>query len=381
MKKLLLAAAFYFLSSSELFAAVPCTPLPVTLTNGTIADANQVMSNFNFIATTCLGGAAAAGANSDITSLSALSTPISPSQGGTSAFTATAPSTGSANAQIVAATTPLLSSLGTLNKVIFVAGFTNGTGNTTLTVGGTGAKNVFRRTTDGPQALAGGEIVVNTVIEVVYDGAQWELMSNISPFPVGTVLTTISTVGDTGFLLMQGQCVSQTTFAALYAKMGSPGVGSCTAGNFNIPDGRGRVVAMIDSGGSGRITAAGGNFDGTVMFGSGGLQNKTLLSSDLPNTIPTWTFSAGTATWTYTAASGQVAGLPNAVISNGASPGAFTASPFNGASTQTGTVTGITGTVAVTGVTGTNTSINGGVTQTLFPTLQPTLMLNKQVKY
>src|SRR6266576_4939101 len=49
---------------------------------------------------------------------------------------------------------------------------------------------------------------------------------------------------------------------------------------------------MQDSGGSGRITVAGGNFDGTVLNGSGGQQNRTLTTAQ----IPTHTHSGTTGT-------------------------------------------------------------------------------------
>ena len=57
--------------------------LPFTLVNGTIADANQVMADFNAIISGVNTNAAGLGANSDITSLNALTTPISAAQGGT----------------------------------------------------------------------------------------------------------------------------------------------------------------------------------------------------------------------------------------------------------------------------------------------------------
>lgn len=63
-------AAAYFLSFFVLprsDAGVPCT-LPFNLQNNTVADATQVMANYNAIVT-CLGSAAAAGVNSDITNL------------------------------------------------------------------------------------------------------------------------------------------------------------------------------------------------------------------------------------------------------------------------------------------------------------------------
>jgi hypothetical protein len=57
--------------------------MPNTLTNGQTADATQVMANFNQIVNNGNTGCAANGANNDITSLSALSTPLSTGQGGT----------------------------------------------------------------------------------------------------------------------------------------------------------------------------------------------------------------------------------------------------------------------------------------------------------
>jgi hypothetical protein len=381
MKKYL-AGIFTFLMLSPAAAGVPCS-LPFNLVNGTVADATQVMQNYQALVT-CLGNAAIAGANNDITSLSGLTTPIPPNLGGTAAFAGTAVSTGSANAQIVAATLPGNFTLtGTLSKVVFIAGFTNGTGNTQLNVNATGLKNVLRRTTDGLQALNGGEIVANTIVEVVYDGTQYQLMSNVSPFPVGTVLTTISSTADAGFLLLNGTCQSTTTFAALWTKMGSPGVGGCAAGQFPLPDGRGRVVAMIDSGGSGRITLAGGNFNGTVMYAAGGLENHTMLLGDLvAHNHPISASDSGHSHGITepAAGTGHQHGI-GAAISNGASPGTGSASPVNAAGTGGLTAfatTGITINNGTANITASSTNTGGG---NPFTVLQPTLMLNKQVKY
>lgn len=62
--------------------------LPFTLTNGTTADATQVMANFNQIVNNVNANGAHSGANADITSLSAISTPLSVAQGGTGAAAA-----------------------------------------------------------------------------------------------------------------------------------------------------------------------------------------------------------------------------------------------------------------------------------------------------
>jgi hypothetical protein len=55
--------------------------VPFNLSNGTTADATQVMANFNAILAGLTVQAASAGANTDITSLGALVTPIT-AQGG-----------------------------------------------------------------------------------------------------------------------------------------------------------------------------------------------------------------------------------------------------------------------------------------------------------
>src|ERR1700753_3372219 len=56
---------------------------PYTLTNGTNANADQVMADFNQVRDDVNAHAAANGANSDITSLLGLTTPLPVSEGGT----------------------------------------------------------------------------------------------------------------------------------------------------------------------------------------------------------------------------------------------------------------------------------------------------------
>lgn len=61
---------------------------PVILQNGTLADASQVMANFYQIQNDVNTNAAHSGANSDITSILGLTTPLPISEGGTGAATA-----------------------------------------------------------------------------------------------------------------------------------------------------------------------------------------------------------------------------------------------------------------------------------------------------
>ena len=80
---LALVALLGFPPPQDAHAGAGCAAYTYTLTNGTTADANQVMSNFNTIRNCANTTAAGSGANSDITSLTGLTTPLSTAQGGT----------------------------------------------------------------------------------------------------------------------------------------------------------------------------------------------------------------------------------------------------------------------------------------------------------
>lgn len=89
MRKHLLAA-FLLLAVSGMPAwATNCVPFTYTLTNGQTADANQVMANFNTLLTCANTNLAHNGANSDITQLTGLTTPLTVPQGGTGLGTLT----------------------------------------------------------------------------------------------------------------------------------------------------------------------------------------------------------------------------------------------------------------------------------------------------
>jgi hypothetical protein len=146
-------------------AGVTCT-LPNVLVNGTVADASQVMADFNAITACLLGNIAASGANNDITGLFALTTPIAPVNGGTPIYLGSS-STGSANAQIIATTIPSNFTLGNGRSVLFTASLTN-TAALQVNVASSGLVNVFRRTAGGPVAMGGGEVTAGNVYLITY---------------------------------------------------------------------------------------------------------------------------------------------------------------------------------------------------------------------
>lgn len=105
--------------------------------------------------------------------------------------------------------------------------------------------------------------------------------------PLGGMMPFIGTVvPNSSFAFPFGQAISRTTFATLFAMTGTTfGVGNGTT-TFNIPDLRGVALFGLDNMGgaaAGKITVAGGNFDGTVIGGTGGAQNHTLSIPEMPS--------------------------------------------------------------------------------------------------
>lgn len=107
MKKVFLALVALLTLAAAPALAANCASYPYTLTNGTTADANQVMSNFNSILNCGNNNLAENGANASITSLSGLTTPLSIAQGGTSGSSLSA-------AQTALAITPVYDNTGAI---------------------------------------------------------------------------------------------------------------------------------------------------------------------------------------------------------------------------------------------------------------------------
>jgi microcystin-dependent protein len=106
--------------------------------------------------------------------------------------------------------------------------------------------------------------------------------------PAGFIMDFAGPTPPTGWLLCDGAAVSRTTFAALFAAIGTTwgaGDGSTT---FNVPDLRGRVRAGRDNMGgtaAGRLTNTGtGNsgLNGQVLGGAGGVDRHTLATPQIP---------------------------------------------------------------------------------------------------
>lgn len=116
-----------------------------------------------------------------------------------------------------------------------------------------------------------------------WSGSAW---ANAIVAPTGSLTPYAGSTAPTGWLLCFGQAISRTTFSDLFTTIGTTygaGDGSTT---FNLPDLRGRTIAGEDDmGGSAanRLTSAGSGINGTVLGSTGGTQNHTLTSAEMPS--------------------------------------------------------------------------------------------------
>lgn len=90
-----------------------------------------------------------------------------------------------------------------------------------------------------------------------------QIAASADVIPVGTVMAYVGASAPTGWLLAQGQCVSQTTYAALYAVTSAlPYQTGCGGGLFKLPPMNGRYLrgAGAPTDGQGGDTVALGTF-------------------------------------------------------------------------------------------------------------------------
>lgn len=226
----------------------------------------------------------------------------------------------------------------------------------TLNVDGLGARPL--RTSPGVE-LAAGTLVQGTPYVATYSGADGAFYlhafyGNPYNIPVGGMMPFLSaTAPNSSFVLPYGQAISRTTYATLFALVGTSFGGGDGATTFNVPDLRGRMPVGLDTMGgaaAGRITAAAGGIDGTTIGASGGTQAVTLARANLPNVnVPVTINDPG----------------HSHTINYGTNTGGGGLGSYGGSS-QTGTST--------TGITA-SFNLNGNTTQTEVMILPPSLIV------
>lgn len=161
---------------------------------------------------------------------------------------------GAVNAYALTISDPVVAAYHAGQRFQFIPANTN-TGASTLNINSVGAPNILKLGTSGPIALSGGEIVAGNITDVQYDGTEFQLLTTIpissstgSIPPSGTIALWSTTSLPTGWLECSGAAVSRTTYASLFAIIGTTygsGDGSTT---FNLPDMRGQFARGWDHG-------------------------------------------------------------------------------------------------------------------------------------
>lgn len=173
--------------------------------------------------------------------------------------------TGAVNAYAFTINDPTVTAYKAGQKFQFIPANTN-TGAATLDINGIGAPAILKSGTSGPTPLVGNELVVGNIVEVEYDGTEFQVIAGLAPpsvatgIPTGTIASFSITTPPTGWLVCDGSAVSRSTYAALFAVIGTTwgnGDGSTT---FNLPDTRGYFLRGYDNGAGrdpGRVFASG----------------------------------------------------------------------------------------------------------------------------
>jgi len=180
--------------------------------------------------------------------------------------------------------------------------------------------------------------------------------------PTGSILDFAGANAPDGWLLCYGQALNaniNTQYQALYDIIGNTYGGSSNQ-NFVVPDLRGRVIAgQDDMGGTSanRLTGASGGVNGDTFGATGGAETHTLTTAEL---------AVHTHPFDY-AVNGSGGGLNNVY-----------GMPFGGASGN-GSMVNVAGLPPTSGETRTGVKNNGS--GSAHNNVQPTIILNKIIKY
>lgn len=140
------------------------------------------------------------------------------------------------------------------------------TGSLTLTIGGSAT------TVSGIKYLSSYTPTVNDTVWLATDGRDWMVIGKLSDgsgggsgggtveaLPAGSIIEWTTTTAPANWLICDGAAVSRTTYASLFAVIGTTyGAGNGTT-TFNLPDLRGRVPVGVNGATFGWLGSQGGS--------------------------------------------------------------------------------------------------------------------------
>jgi microcystin-dependent protein len=168
----------------------------------------------------------------------------------------------------------------------------------TLNVDGLGAKPL-RLAPGVANELPAGTLVQGTPYVATYYNATTEwilqgLAGNPYNIPLGGMIEFTGTTAPNGsFVLPFGQAISRSIYAAYFAMVGTT-YGAGDGSTFNVIDKRGRVSAGKDDMGgtsANRLTGLTNGVNGDNLGAAGGLENTTIVTTNLPPYTPSGTVS------------------------------------------------------------------------------------------
>lgn len=132
-----------------------------------------------------------------------------------------------------------------------------------------------------PLAMGGNKITNVAPGTAPTDVATVSQIGESVSVPLGSVIDYWGSTPPAGYLFCAGQAVSRTTYAALFAVIGTAAGAGDGSTTFNLPDYRGRVAAGRDNM-NGTSAERLNTLASTTLGASGGSQAHTLTEAQMP---------------------------------------------------------------------------------------------------
>jgi len=255
--------------------------LPITLTNGTVADATQVMQDFSFIVSQVNNNGAELSLTPQLNVANVFTQPQTALPATTRAHLPRASQvqdgafnylTGVAGTNAVTGNAAISPGAYIIGAAFWFIPAATNTGATTLSINGLGAQAVQV----SGNGCTGGELRAGKPVGVFWSGAAFQIVHGCwgGGRPLASYVQIAGATTPADVLLCFGQSIATAGAGAdLFARIGYTYGGA--GASFTLPDCRGRtVVGKDDMGGgaAGRVTAGVSGVNGAALGGAGGDQ-------------------------------------------------------------------------------------------------------------